>query len=81
MKSLKVLIPELNENQWKLLKEWIEVEVIGENEEVPSMEEYVEWRGGGLNVEDDDNPEIATQAQNDLKDQQRTQLNKLVGDI
>lgn len=53
--------------------------IIGPDEEVESMEDYIESRGGLLNIEDDDNPEIEGIARNGLRDELRSKLSRLGG--
>lgn len=77
--KFKEKFPELNNNQVKQLKREI-LAIIGEDEEVPSMEEYTEWRGGILNIEDDDNPEIAAIERNELKQQLRNEITDYFND-
>lgn len=54
-------------------------EVIGEDEEVQTMEDYVEYRGGYLNIDEDDNPEIEGNARNELRAEQRKRLDEKLG--
>lgn len=56
------------------IQAYIRDEIIGEDEEVESMEDYVEYRGGTENIEDDDNPEIVGNARNELRAEQRSRL-------